>query len=687
MDWSERELCINCDEGGKLLICSENGCPIAVHEKCMGSPAGFDERGLFYCPYCLYRKAVAEKSPAWENAMSKKKALSIFIDKEIIGGAKQGEKKERALVKSLNGNVNKTICYNGNNDTDIVHNLPIQLEEEPQGEGISHECTRRPSPYKVADASVLDRQNDELTGSSEGHKEDVHVKNSSEVQEKTIPSRRALDNTERQGQRIDSTEEEEMQEDVQQILAAPTGVPSPYKVADASILDSQNDELTGSSEDHNEDTRMKDSTELQETSFPSRGKLDNIERQGQRIGNAEEEKMQEEIQEISAAPTGEVPLVRLHSRDKRGLKMNNLTYGESEVISLRSKRVKRSDMNKVLSISPSKGADASRSDNQNDVLSGSSKGYKEDSHLKDSTEEQETIILSRRKPDNIEMQEEQRISSAEEEKMQDKELETSVRYSDEVPLVRAHSKSRREVETNKSVSREPGVISTRSKDVKRSEMNKKQSPGVKFPRRSSRRSSSFNTVKNGKVNIEMQEEQRISSAEEEKMQDEEQETSAASTDEVPLVWARSKSKRGVETIKLICRDSEVISTRSKDVKRSEMNKKKSPGIDFPRRSSRRSSSDLGFNTVKNGNINVSSCSRLLELPSAKSPKDPFRNDRRKKLLWTEEEQEMLQEGVEKFSSQANKNIPWRKVLEFGRHVFHGTRTPADLKDKWRNMAK
>ncbi|CAA3012711.1 telomeric repeat-binding factor 1-like [Olea europaea subsp. europaea] len=606
MDWSERELCINCDEGGKLLICSENGCPIAVHEKCMGSPAGFDERGLFYCPYCLYRKAVAEKSPAWENAMSKKKALSIFIDKEIIGGAKQGEKKERALVKSLNGNVNKTICYNGNNDTDIVHNLPIQLEEEPQGEGISHECTRRPSPYKVADASVLDRQNDELTGSSE---------------------------------------------------------------------------------DHNEDTRMKDSTELQETSFPSRGKLDNIERQGQRIGNAEEEKMQEEIQEISAAPTGEVPLVRLHSRDKRGLKMNNLTYGESEVISLRSKRVKRSDMNKVLSISPSKGADASRSDNQNDVLSGSSKGYKEDSHLKDSTEEQETIILSRRKPDNIEMQEEQRISSAEEEKMQDKELETSVRYSDEVPLVRAHSKSRREVETNKSVSREPGVISTRSKDVKRSEMNKKQSPGVKFPRRSSRRSSSFNTVKNGKVNIEMQEEQRISSAEEEKMQDEEQETSAASTDEVPLVWARSKSKRGVETIKLICRDSEVISTRSKDVKRSEMNKKKSPGIDFPRRSSRRSSSDLGFNTVKNGNINVSSCSRLLELPSAKSPKDPFRNDRRKKLLWTEEEQEMLQEGVEKFSSQANKNIPWRKVLEFGRHVFHGTRTPADLKDKWRNMAK
>lgn len=46
---------------------------------------------------------------------------------------------------------------------------------------------------------------------------------------------------------------------------------------------------------------------------------------------------------------------------------------------------------------------------------------------------------------------------------------------------------------------------------------------------------------------------------------------------------------------------------------------------------------------------------------------------------------MLQEGVEKFSTTVNKNIPWRKILEFGSDVFNGTRTPADLKDKWRNL--
>ncbi|KAK2647718.1 hypothetical protein Ddye_015207 [Dipteronia dyeriana] len=64
---------------------------------------------------------------------------------------------------------------------------------------------------------------------------------------------------------------------------------------------------------------------------------------------------------------------------------------------------------------------------------------------------------------------------------------------------------------------------------------------------------------------------------------------------------------------------------------------------------------------------------------------PFANEKRKRQHWKTEEEEMLREAVHKFSSTVNKNLPWRKILESGHHVFDPTRNPTDLKDKWRNM--
>ncbi|GKV39686.1 hypothetical protein SLEP1_g47422 [Rubroshorea leprosula] len=61
------------------------------------------------------------------------------------------------------------------------------------------------------------------------------------------------------------------------------------------------------------------------------------------------------------------------------------------------------------------------------------------------------------------------------------------------------------------------------------------------------------------------------------------------------------------------------------------------------------------------------------------------NARRRKLYWTPQEEDKLKEGVWKFSTTIRKNLPWRKILEFGQHVFDVTRTPEDLKDKWKNM--
>ncbi|EEF52755.1 hypothetical protein RCOM_1598630 [Ricinus communis] len=78
-------------------------------------------------------------------------------------------------------------------------------------------------------------------------------------------------------------------------------------------------------------------------------------------------------------------------------------------------------------------------------------------------------------------------------------------------------------------------------------------------------------------------------------------------------------------------------------------------------------------------------SRQTQAPAKKLTNLSFPHEKRKRLHWKPEEEEMLREGVQKFSTTVNKNLPWKKILEFGHHVFDGSRTPADLKDKWRNI--
>ncbi|XP_056171181.1 uncharacterized protein LOC115688844 isoform X2 [Syzygium oleosum] len=66
------------------------------------------------------------------------------------------------------------------------------------------------------------------------------------------------------------------------------------------------------------------------------------------------------------------------------------------------------------------------------------------------------------------------------------------------------------------------------------------------------------------------------------------------------------------------------------------------------------------------------------------PKPPLPNVKRR-LRWSPEEEEILKARVQLFSSNANKNIPWRKILEYGCRVFNPSRTSVDLKDKWKNI--
>nr|GEU91942.1 zinc finger, PHD-type, homeodomain-like, zinc finger, RING/FYVE/PHD-type [Tanacetum cinerariifolium] len=81
-----------------------------------------------------------------------------------------------------------------------------------------------------------------------------------------------------------------------------------------------------------------------------------------------------------------------------------------------------------------------------------------------------------------------------------------------------------------------------------------------------------------------------------------------------------------------------------------------------------------------------SCSRKLRKKKGQhTPPVPLHSLRRNKLPWAKTEEEILEEGVQRYASANNKGIPWKEILDFGRNVFHKGRTTIDLKDKWRNM--
>ncbi|XP_050384292.1 uncharacterized protein LOC126800908 [Argentina anserina] len=58
---------------------------------------------------------------------------------------------------------------------------------------------------------------------------------------------------------------------------------------------------------------------------------------------------------------------------------------------------------------------------------------------------------------------------------------------------------------------------------------------------------------------------------------------------------------------------------------------------------------------------------------------------RRRILWTNEEEEALKEGVKVFWTSERKNIPWEKIRQAYKDRFHSSRTAANLKDKWTRM--
>ncbi|XP_057465232.1 uncharacterized protein LOC130754960 isoform X1 [Actinidia eriantha] len=167
IDWTEKEVCIKCDKGGKLLVCSDTNCPLAVHEECMSCSAWFDSKGNFYCPYCSYKQAMLGTRKARKKALLAKKALSVFLDKEMDTDL-QKQKAERARRKEPKPS--KVMGDTKHDDTrkkfcgDEADNHSVQLKEDQREERFGVKCTTTICLCEV------NEQNDALSRSGDGQR-------------------------------------------------------------------------------------------------------------------------------------------------------------------------------------------------------------------------------------------------------------------------------------------------------------------------------------------------------------------------------------------------------------------------------------------------------------------------------------------------------------------------------------
>lgn len=312
MRWSEINRCIKCNEGQNLLVCSENDCLLAVHEKCMGCPARFDDAGNFYCPHCFHRQAVRESLRAWENAISKKRVLSIF---EMVGSKINLEEKTRAEANGLNQSdgdedVNMAAFHVGKSAQgggDVLHQS-VGTDKDAQG-SIHGECPANVSPLRGANESRSAYKSDTI-------KRNENVNGIVHGMEPIVARGNGVlcgeaDRTSQQDGMLDRIETEECVDN--------------HKL-DKIIGDNENDAFT------------KGSAQVLGRSIPSRRQLDYIKMQEHKINTAEEESTQEEVSQSSRGSSGDELTVTVHSGSKRRLKRNDSSDVDSETVSVSNKR-------------------------------------------------------------------------------------------------------------------------------------------------------------------------------------------------------------------------------------------------------------------------------------------------------------------------------------------------------------
>ncbi|XP_019159158.1 PREDICTED: titin homolog [Ipomoea nil] len=646
MGWPEKGgFCIKCDRGGKVLVCSDSNCPIVVHEECMGCPVKFDDRGNFYCPYCLYRQANAESLKAREDAMLKKQALSRFLDNEVTIGDKlvqpsMGKSPSKRADKSspeeragfLQSKCNKVSEGMQTEREPEVDNQQIDRGvEDRQEDGPSSEIPEREKKIRKKAKRLLaenepEADDQQLDRGVEDHKKDDHL---SEIRER----------------------EKKIRKKAKRVLAE-------------NEPEADDQQLDRDFEDHQEDGHLSE--------IPER-----------------EKKIRKKAKQRRAENETEVDDLQL----KRGVEDHKKDDHLTETPD-RGKKIRKKANQMLAENEPE--IDDQRLDRDVEDCQG-------DGHLREIPEREENI-----KKKAAQMQagrkENENGGGAKADQMQGKAHESAASFMNEEPEPQLHLKAKRRVETGASISREFEALLRRSnynmvnkpdrkKKIrgKAKQMLAENEPEVddqlldrdvedchprEIPEGEKKMKKAVQMKAGGKEN------EAGGGAEAEQMQGKTRESAVPFANKEPESQLHMKAKRRDETGASTSREFEAV------LGRRNRNKESNEIEGQPLNSDSKRSSRTAFSPKKfSGLTGETSSPDKPKQAEEYSPlqRNQFPNGRRQKLMWSTEEEEMLQEGVHKFSISANKNIPWRKILDFGRHVFHPTRMPADLKDKWRTL--
>ncbi|XP_021746140.1 uncharacterized protein LOC110712020 isoform X1 [Chenopodium quinoa] len=679
-------------QGGDLLVCSNWDCPIVVHESCMLSVARFDDSGGFYCPYCLYKESLVECHQAKEKVLLANKALINFLDTRTRIDAEptknsrslKRKKPDAPLIfKNKDGamvecnEVHQPMQLGGGHldNSQFLETLSGNQQESRPTRG---NCIGKGSPAK--NDEKLDNKSNDIGDSGITDKSQVKSSKSSVLPTKEYIMLVTQNPTNEHGQTAKTVlgslekgvEREQWQTDPQETPWCMTNSTlevneEPCKGNDSALqdgcyvetqvldtFDRPGETREGFSMTHEECRNTTDVHPMRKerNSFPQRGLGKST------IKHLEIEQTMEIYHDIrddnaiviTGKPDGICDCA--YKDDDPVLRQRIINSGNnSQDAGVGKYQSQRADEERTNLKSPISPACYTKKDNDTVIHEKSGNSNKKIEETSKPVDQYNNGQVE--KVQTHEESQKDCYGSAGEIKIQVKALQ------DDVYTTR---------ENNAAVTHELGILASKHSETKDS-LEKNHDRVAKMEQPQTKRRSTRNNDKK-----EMAEESDVENCSSSHCgMTNDGKTRVNSQNNSPQITRNGSLSVSAEEFGSADESSntEYLERGSYAVPKRKMQKNLKNDIQHGKFSGISKNEGESRHKVES----IKQIQRTTTLPAA----------RRWKLPWTAEEVEMLKEGVQKFSLATNKNISWIKILEFGRHIFDGTRVPTDLKDKWKKI--